>query len=125
MSQRSFFGAGGGGGGGGTFTWQEINSSQTAIVNYAYITNSAGAVTVTLPAAAIIGQRVMLVGKGAGGWVVGQNAGQTIHFGKMSTTTGVGGSLASTLQRDVIELVCVTQDTDFCVIDSVGDITVV
>jgi hypothetical protein len=30
------------------------------------------------------------------GWQVAQNANQIIHFGSVNTTTGVGGSLAST-----------------------------
>ena len=97
----------------------------TWCIDNGYITNNAGLVTVTLPDTAALGSVVRLSGKGAGGWLLAQNAGETIHFGNTDTTTGVTGSLASTNQYDAIELVCITANTDWVVISSVGNITVV
>ena len=111
--------------GGGT-AWTEVVGTTVALaVNNGYILNNAGLVTATLPATAILGSVIKIVGKGAGGWLVAQNGGQTIHFGISNTTTGAGGSLASTQRYDCIELVCTTADTDFVVRSSIGNITVV
>ena len=72
-----------------------------------------------------VGDIIEIVGKGAGGWLIAQNAGQTIHFGSSDTTTGAGGSLASTNRYNSIYLVCITANTDFLVKTSGGNITVV
>ena len=105
--------------------WTTITgTSQSASVNNAYITNNAGLVTVTLPTSATVGDRIEVVGKGAGGWRVAQNASQTIYFSSSSTTAGVTGRLDSTHQRDSIEIVCITANNDWQVIKAVGNITV-
>lgn len=114
------------GGGGGGITWNEVTgTSQTASTDNGYITNNAGLVTITLPDTAALGTTVRVAGKGAGGWTIAQNAGETIHFGNTDTTTGVGGSLSSTNRYDAVELVCITANTDWVVVSSVGNITVV
>ena len=113
------------GGGGSSFTWSVVaGTSQAMSVDNGYITNNAGLVTCTLPAVAVVGDVVRVTGKGAGGWLIAQNAGQTIYFGDLTTTTGVTGSLASTLVRDTVELVCVTTNNDWNVLSSIGNITV-
>jgi len=109
----------------GGFSWTEVvGTTQAMSVNGGYIANNAGLVTLTLPAVGVIGDSIQILGKGAGGWRVAQNAGQTIHYSSLSTTPGVGGRLDSTHQRDCIELVCVTANTDWQVVDGVGNITV-
>lgn len=109
-----------------TFVWNEVTgTSQAGAVNNGYITNNAGLVTVTLPDTAAVGDIVRIAGKGAGGWLIAQNAGDTIHFGSSDTTTGVGGSLASTDPSDCVELLCTTANTDFTVLSSIGNITVI
>ena len=92
-------------------------------VHNGYIANNAGLVTLTLPATAAIGDEIRLTGKGAGGWRIAQNAGQTIYSDTSTTTTGVGGRLDSTQDRDTVELVCVTVDNDWNVLSSKGTIT--
>lgn len=111
---------------GGGLKWIEITVTgpTTLSSNTGYVTNNAGVVATTLPSTAAFGDVIRISGKGAGGWSLGQNAGQTIHFGNVSTTTGAGGSIASTMQYDCIELVCITQDTDFNVLSSIGALTV-
>jgi hypothetical protein len=107
------------------FTWNQITGTSSAMAaGNGYIANNAGLVTLTLPATAAIGDTIRVAGKGAGLWLIAQNAGQTIHFGSLDTTVGVAGSLASILQYDCVELVCITANTDFLVLNSVGNLTV-
>ena len=51
-------------------------------VNNGYIANNAGLVTLTLPDTAALGDEVLVQGKGAGGWLIAQNASETIYFGE-------------------------------------------
>jgi hypothetical protein len=111
--------------GSGGLTWNEVvGTTQTAVVNNGYVCNNAALVTVTLPDTAAFGSIVRICGKGAGGWKVAQNAGETIHFGIQDTTTGAGGSLASTNQYDTVELLCTVADTEWTVLTSVGNLVV-
>lgn len=103
---------------GGGLTWnEEVTTSATMAVNNGYIANNAGLVTLTLPATAAIGDTVAVQGKGAGGWLIAQNAGDFINFGDVVTTTGVGGSLASTDDHDSITLVCITANDNWAVLN--------
>jgi hypothetical protein len=114
------------GGGGGGISWSEVTgTTQTMAVDTAYIANNASQVVFTLPDTAAVGKVVRVSGKGAGGWKIAQNASEIIHFGNTDTTTGTGGYLSSTHRRDAVELVCVVADTEWNVISSVGNITVV
>ena len=112
----------------GIMSWVEVTgTSQSMAVQTGYVANNASLVTLTLPATAAIGDSLRVLGKGAGGWKVGINATQQIIFGKLSSTVGTGGSLASTHQNDCIELRCITLGTATVweVASSVGNITVV
>lgn len=103
--------------------WTEVTgTSQTAAINNGYILNNAGVVTVTLPSTYAIGSIVRLGGKGAGGWTVVANAGDTIHFGNQDSTSG--GSLSSTNRYDSVELLAITANSDWLVLDSQGNLTV-
>lgn len=111
---------------GGGLTWNEVTTTSASMsVENGYIANNAGLVTLTLPATAAIGSVINVVGKGAGLWRVAQNAGQTIHFGSIDTTTGVTGYLEATVRYDCISLLCITANTDWVVVSSVGNITYV
>lgn len=106
------------------FSWTEVTgTTQSLAVNNAYIANNASQVDFTLPSTAAIGDRQKIVGKGAGGWKISQNASQTIYTSGGSTTTGTGGSIESTQQYDAITLVCVTANTDWVVENQVGSHT--
>lgn len=110
----------------GLMPWTEVTgTSQSASINNGYITNNAGLVTVTIPTTAAVGSIVEVAGKSAGGWKVAQNASEIIHFGSVDTTTGTGGSLASTNRYDSVRLICIVADTEWLVLSSVGNITVV
>lgn len=107
-------------------TWTDvIGTSQAMSANAGYTANNAGLVTLSLPGTCSYGNTIDICGKGTGGWSIAQNAGQTIHFNSTSTTTGAGGSLASTVQYNTVKLLCTVQDTDFTVIASEGNLTVV
>ena len=111
--------------GAGSISWQEVTStSQAAVTNGGYIANNASLVTITLPTTAAVGSTVRVIGKGAGGWRIAQNSGETIHFGASSTTAGTGGYIGSTNRYDTVEIVCVTANTTWVVASSVGNITV-
>ncbi len=110
----------------GSMFWNEVlGTSQAMAVENGYVANNVALVTLTLPAIAAFGQRVYVAGKGSGGWAIAQNAGQTIHFGNVNTTTGAGGSLASTNRYDNIELLCITANTDWVVLNTQGNVTYV
>lgn len=110
----------------GGITWNEVSgTSQAAAVNNGYIANNGSLVTVTLPDTAAVGDVVRVAGYGAGGWKVAQNASEIIHFGPVDTTTGVGGSLASTNRYDAVELVCTVANLEWVVVTSMGNITIV
>jgi hypothetical protein len=114
------------GGGGGGSTWVDQTSTPvTMAVNTNYVADNALLVTLLLPATAAFGSTFNVTGKGAGGWLIAQNAGQFINFGTQVTTTGVGGSLASMNTFDSVTIVCVTADTQFVVYASIGNLTVV
>lgn len=96
------------------FPFTDVSGTSASMaINNAYTANNAGLVTLTLPSTAAYGSWVWVVGKGAGGWRIAQNAGQTIHYGNKVTTTGATGHLDSTLQYDSIMLICTITDTDW------------
>ena len=106
--------------------WNEVTTTPLALlVNEGYIMDKADAITATLPATAAVGSVIKIVGKGAGLSIIAQNAGQTIHFGSSATTEGVGGSLTATNLYDCLDLLCITANTTFCVLSSVGNFSIV
>lgn len=126
MSQGGSFGSGGGGGGGG-FTWIVVTSAtnpNSLVKAHGYIAKGAGSVTFLLPAAAAIGDSFIIAGYG-NLWTLTQNAGQSVTLGVSTTTAGVGGSITATQVRDTVELVCVTANTEFQIINGVGNLTFV
>lgn len=111
----------------GGFSWHEVTgTSQLMVSNDGYVANNVALVTLTLPATSVLGDTLRIVGKGSGGWLIAQNAGQSIVFGTSTTTIGVGGSLASTSDADSIYIVCTTANTTWTVATGPqGTITVV
>jgi hypothetical protein len=87
--------------------------------------DGASLVTFTLPTTSAIGDFVEINGKGSGLYTIAQAAGQQIHFGNLASTLGAGGSVAATLQYDCIRLRCITANTIWVVVSSVGNFTVV
>lgn len=103
-------------GGGGGITWTEVTGTSDIMTeNTGWITNNAGLVTLTLPTTAAIGTALSIVGKGAGGWIIGQLTGQNIQVGNVSTTVGFPGSISSSNRFDSVNLICTTADTTWTV----------
>ena len=109
------------------FTWvDQTSGSVTMAVNSGYVTdNGASLVTYTLPSTAALGSVFAVVGFSSGGWTIAQQASQLIHIGNHVTTTGAGGSLASSNAFDVVYLVCVVANTTFVTTSVVGNLTYV
>ena len=99
-------------------------TSQAMSVNTAYVANNAALVTLTLPATAALGTEMRVMGLGAGGWKIAQNASQLIHFGNTDTTTGVAGAISSKHRYDTLMIKCVVADTTFDVVASQGNFDV-
>lgn len=112
---------------GGGFTWTDVTGTSASMaVNNGYLADNAGLVTLTLPATAAQFSVIAVAGWGAGGWKIAQNSGQSIQFGSAAaTTSGTGGSLASTNRYDVVYLICTVTNTNWLVLDSIGNITIV
>jgi hypothetical protein len=109
-----------------TVDWSEVtDTTVSSSVDIGYVMNNSSQVVLTLPSNPEVGQIIFVIGKGSGGWKIAQNAGQTIYFGDQNTTAGAGGYLESTNRRDCVSLVCVTDDSEFEVINSIGNITYV
>lgn len=107
--------------------WTEVTgTTQAMVADGGYVANNAGLVTFTLPATADFGTVISVIGKGAGGWQIDQNASQVIQIGSLGSTPGVGGSIASTNRYDAVYLLCTTADTVFTSLGGPqGNITVV
>jgi hypothetical protein len=108
---------------GGGIAWTEVTVvGPTQMVNdHGYITNNASPVQLLLPLTSAIGSTIVIVGKGAGGWLITQNAGQSILLGASTTTVGVTGTVGSSEPSACIEMVCITADTVWRIRDSAGN----
>jgi len=90
---------------GSGFIWRTVNStSQTVVVDYGYIANSASLVTFTLPTTSVVGDAFSIIGKGAGGWSIVYGTSQYITIGS-STSTVTSGSVSSTNRYDSLTLI--------------------
>jgi hypothetical protein len=105
--------------------WVNQNTSAVTMVsgkNYA-INNGGTLVTLTLPAAPVLGDTYKIVGYSSGGWMIAQNAIQVIELGNMPTTAGVAGYLASTNRYDCVTITYIAGNT-FVAYGVQGNITV-
>lgn len=110
---------------GRTVKWLTISANQTLVINEGYFCIApGGALSLALPATATIGDIIEVTLDGATSWTITQSAGQQIRFGNVQTTSGAGGSLASTAAGDTVRLVAQSA-TKWNVISSVGVLTVI
>lgn len=110
---------------GAGLNWTVVTGlTQAMAVNNGYIANNAGTINFTLPLTAAVGSVMAITGiNNNTGWQLTLNTGQTVHMGTLSTTTTTG-TMTSTRTRDTIFIVCVVANTDFNVINSMGNITI-
>lgn len=94
------------------FSWNEVTgTSQNMSANNGYIANNGSQVALALPTTSIVGDELVITGKGAGGWSITQGASQQIHIGSSASTLGAGGSVSSSNQFDSVWLVCTVANT--------------
>lgn len=106
-----------------SLVWLDLaGTSITASAGTGYIISNAGQSTVTIPATVAEGTVFAVQGKGAAGWILAMNTGQTCHLG--SSASSSGGSLTSSNLWDSVQIVCVTANTTFAVTSVIGNITV-
>lgn len=98
-------------------------TTQAMVANNGYYTQNAGQTTLTLPVTCVAGALMQVQGVGAGGWIIAQNAGQSIQFLSATTTTGVTGTITSATGKDGITILCIVANTTFIVTGSVGNFT--
>ena len=104
-------------------TWSNKGANFDIVANNAYTVNGASQWTATLPATASLGDTFRILSRGANGFIIDMNAGQTIYFGDLATTTTTG-SIASDAMGDCIEIACINANTDFMVMSSEGNFLV-
>lgn len=107
---------------GGTFVSSTGDASMVA--NTAYTSFPAALTTYTLPTRFAVGDTFQVIGSGAGGWVIAQNALQQIFYPPTATSVGVGGSIASTNRYDTVTLQAIYADTTLSVVAQTGTLTV-
>ena len=109
----------------GGMNWSEITAvSVNANVNNGYAANRpATPVNIVLPATCALGDDVAVMGKGAGGWSLVANVGQTIIFGNQ--TSSVAGAISSSHQSDNILVTCLVDNLVWQVRYAVGNLTVI
>ncbi len=104
-------------------SWIEVTSATYSFTtSTGYYMNRATPITGTLAINQGAGTLIRVAGKGAGGWIVQANTGQTIHY--VNQDTSVAGSLSSTNRYDCVEILCIITGVEFVVLSSVGNLTV-
>jgi len=110
---------------GSGFAWNSVaGTAQALAVGNGYVPQNVALTTFTLPLTASFGTSIAICGFGSGGWLIAQNAGQSIIVDGVQSTIGVGGSVASSNRYDNIEFLCVVADTTWVAIDTMGTLTV-
>lgn len=115
----------GGGGGGGVLSWIDSTTGPvTMVAGNGYFSNDpANNLTFDLPATAAQGTILEITNlQAARNFTIAQAAGQSIQFGSVSTTVGVGGSISSTAIGDSLRMVCTVADTTWQVLSCQGNL---
>jgi hypothetical protein len=109
-----------------SFGWNTVTTNTVMVADSGYITNSGSTITLTLPTTAAVGSALAIIGLGAGGWTIAQNASQNIQIGSSTSTTGTGGSVSSTNSKDSLYLVCIVANTTWATLGGPqGNLTIV
>jgi len=110
------------------FHWTVTASTAfTPVHNTGYILTGIGLATITLPPAPALDFEFAVIDRSGNLFVIAQNPGDSIQMAGNLTTTGAGGSIASTAIGDKIDLVCWAQGpgSSWIVIDSLGTLNIV
>jgi len=93
-------------------------------VNKGYIANNVSQVELILPESADVGDMIHITGKGAGGWRLTIPHNQYVHYGQFYGDGTNHRYLRSNHYLDGISLVCITANTNWKVVWSVGNIEI-
>lgn len=99
-------------------------TSQSLSPNRIYIPHNASLTTFSLPTTASEGQLFQIVGEGAGGWRIAQNASQQIVGVNVATTSGTTGYVQSTNANCTITIRCTVANSKFTITSSQGTLTI-
>jgi len=104
-----------------------IATPKQCVSDVMYGADYATLLTFTLPSVANshIGDKLSIIGIGAGGWLLAQNATQLIRIGVTASLAGVTGSIASTDRYDCVSLVCTVEGTTWTAYSVVGSLAVI
>jgi len=109
--------------------WETITTdTKEMVAGHGYINKNAtpaNQTVYTLPIAAEVGHMIVIVGYTAGGWKIAQNGWQQIFLPEGATTAGIAGSVASLGGKDMLILLCITQDDEFSAVAPTDDFGVV
>lgn len=104
------------------FTWTPVTSANNTVTmapEVGYIANGGVSVAFVLPVTAAVGDSYRIVGNG-NLFSIAQNAGQTITLGFNTTTVGTG-TVTATGTSDTLEILCVTANLAFKIINCTGN----
>lgn len=99
--------------------WNVVTTNTAMLADDGYIANSASPITLTLPTTAAVGTALVVTNFNTGGFTIAQNVLQNIRIGTSVSTTGAGGSVASTAQGDSVYLICAVANTSWIAINGV------
>lgn len=117
--------ANGGSGGGGVAAWIDSTTGPVNMVagNGYFSNDPANSLTFNLPTTAAVGTILEITNlQAAENFTLAQAAGQSVQFGSVATTVGVGGSITSTAIGDSLRMVCTVADTTWQVLSSMGNL---
>ena len=98
--------------GGGLIGQLVTGTTQAMATGFLYVASNASQVVFTLPATCAVGDRIAVVGLGAGGWSVAPNTGDTIRDGD-GTETDDTETIESTSQYSAMEFVCTVANSQW------------
>jgi len=107
-------------------SWSEESGSSTQLqANRGYVINYPTQMTLTLPTTSHLGDIIEITGKGLGGWILRQNSNQQISLEDTYTTIGTSGYIQPTSYGDCIRLICITPNTAWRIVSSIGNIELI
>ena len=116
--------------GASSIDWVQVTTPTVNMVpNTGYIDNDQFATIYTLPLIASVGSLLSIVSNTVSSlpnffWTLKQNAGQRIIIGNTFTTVGTDGSITEETPADVINLLCVVENTTWIVVSQMGSVNV-
>jgi hypothetical protein len=111
--------------GGSGITWSVVTVNTALVKSNGYFSNNSSNLTFTLPVTAAVGDTFAVSNMNTGNFIIAQNAGQSIRYGNLVSTVGVGGNLTSSGEGDGITIVCNVANTGFQVMPgTIGNINV-